>query len=156
MHCYQYAKKNDFSTQSTSVLLAILTRVHDFACRTSFENVMESAKFSRELILSHSARRPPFSIGLDLRTYLISEISQVSKSKEKRSSHRTKPGRPISLWLTIIFATSNSTSTFLHLELSWISLFNIRMNRPRKLSKTTVNLSPLFRILGVLGCWPWV
>ena len=44
------------------VLLAILTRVHDYACLTSFENIMESAKFCRELILAHSARRPPFSI----------------------------------------------------------------------------------------------
>ena len=62
MHCYHYAVKHGFTAESTSVLLAILTRVHDYACLTSFENIMESAKFSRELILAHSARRPPFSI----------------------------------------------------------------------------------------------
>jgi len=62
MHCYNFTTKHKFNMQSISVLLGILNQVHAYACQTSFENILESSKFSRELILAHATRRPPFSI----------------------------------------------------------------------------------------------
>jgi hypothetical protein len=60
--CYNFAQKNKFSVQSTSVLLSILNRVHEYSCSTSFENTLICSNFCQELILSHSVLRPPFSI----------------------------------------------------------------------------------------------
>merc|ERR1712048_766227 len=38
--CLSFAKNQNFSGESTSVLLAVLNRVHIYACQTSFENTI--------------------------------------------------------------------------------------------------------------------
>merc|ERR1712130_66939 len=57
-----FAMRNNLSPEAISVLLAVLNRVHNFACQTSFENTASSATFMEELIKSHSLLWPPFAI----------------------------------------------------------------------------------------------
>lgn len=60
--CLNFTREQNFTAEGTSVILAVLNRVHKYACKTSFENTIDSASFMRELILTHSYSRPPFAI----------------------------------------------------------------------------------------------
>uniref|UniRef100_A0A665UVN9 Si:ch73-81k8.2 n=2 Tax=Echeneis naucrates TaxID=173247 RepID=A0A665UVN9_ECHNA len=59
-----FTRENSFKKEQTSALLSIIKSIHDANVETPLNNLEHCLKYCKELLLTHSVRRPPFSIAL--------------------------------------------------------------------------------------------
>ncbi|KAG7507741.1 hypothetical protein JOB18_043231 [Solea senegalensis] len=59
-----FCRENHFKKEQTSALLSIIKSIHEANIETPLNNMKQCFKYSNELLLRHSVRRPPFSISL--------------------------------------------------------------------------------------------
>ncbi|XP_017273981.1 coiled-coil domain-containing protein 189 isoform X2 [Kryptolebias marmoratus] len=59
-----FCRERRFRREQTSALLSIIKSVHEANIETPLDNVDQCLKYSQELLLRHSVRRPPFSVNL--------------------------------------------------------------------------------------------
>ena len=62
LHAIVFAKLQNFSKEQLSAFFSILKQTHDVCVSTPFGNVEECFSLFRELILTHSVHRPPWSL----------------------------------------------------------------------------------------------
>lgn len=61
-HAIIFAKLQNFSKEQMSTYFSILKQTHEVCVATPFGNVEECFSFFRELVLTHSVHRPPWSL----------------------------------------------------------------------------------------------
>ncbi|XP_030255200.1 cilia- and flagella-associated protein 119 [Sparus aurata] len=59
-----FCRERNFKKEQTSALLSIIKSIHEANVETPLNNIEQSFKYCKELLLCHSVRRPPFSINL--------------------------------------------------------------------------------------------
>ncbi|XP_041672038.1 coiled-coil domain-containing protein 189 [Cheilinus undulatus] len=64
VHTVLFCRQRSFIREQTSALLSIIKSVHEANIATPLNNIEQSFKYCKELLLCHSVRRPPFSINL--------------------------------------------------------------------------------------------
>ncbi|XP_031572549.1 coiled-coil domain-containing protein 189-like [Actinia tenebrosa] len=74
----QFAKDNNFTKEQISAFFSIIKCIHEMAIDTPFGNVKPVFEYTKDLILCHSIKRPPFSIALfstdqvkNITTYIV-------------------------------------------------------------------------------------
>ncbi|XP_063077715.1 coiled-coil domain-containing protein 189 [Engraulis encrasicolus] len=68
-----FSRSKKFNREQTSTMLSIFKRVHKANTDTPLNNADECFNYCSELLLCHSVRRPPFSIGL----YSLSQMTDI-------------------------------------------------------------------------------
>ncbi|XP_020493252.2 coiled-coil domain-containing protein 189 [Labrus bergylta] len=64
VHTVFFCRESRFNKEQTSALLSIMKSVHEANIETPLNNIDQSFKYCKELLLCHSVRRPPYSINL--------------------------------------------------------------------------------------------
>ncbi|XP_037547573.1 coiled-coil domain-containing protein 189 [Nematolebias whitei] len=59
-----FCRTHGLKKEQTSALLSIIKSIHEANIETPLNNIDECLKYSQELLLCHSVRRPPFSINI--------------------------------------------------------------------------------------------
>ncbi|KAM6964215.1 cilia- and flagella-associated protein 119 [Tautogolabrus adspersus] len=59
-----FCRESRFNKEQTSALLSIIKSAHEANIETPLNNIEQSFKYCKELLLCHSVRRPPYSINL--------------------------------------------------------------------------------------------
>ncbi|KAL2078135.1 hypothetical protein ACEWY4_025820 [Coilia grayii] len=70
-----FCRANKLNREQTSTLLSIFKRVHQANIDTPLNNADQCFNYCSELLLCHSVRRPPFSIGL----YNLNQMTDILK-----------------------------------------------------------------------------
>ncbi|XP_065830548.1 cilia- and flagella-associated protein 119-like [Oscarella lobularis] len=63
-YALQFAEEMKFSREQTSAFFSIVKATHHKCIETPFDNMQATFDFFKELVLCHSVRRPPYSVGL--------------------------------------------------------------------------------------------
>ncbi|XP_062382171.1 coiled-coil domain-containing protein 189 [Sardina pilchardus] len=75
MNAVLFSRRKKFNREQTSTLLSIFKRVHEANTDTPLNNAEQCFNYCSELLLCHSVRRPPFSIGL----YNLNQMTDILK-----------------------------------------------------------------------------
>ncbi|XP_031417000.1 coiled-coil domain-containing protein 189 isoform X2 [Clupea harengus] len=75
MNAVLFCRGMKFNKAQTSTLLSIFKRVHQANIDTALNNAEQCFNYCSELLLCHSVRRPPFSIGL----YNLNQMTDILK-----------------------------------------------------------------------------
>ncbi|XP_014787651.1 cilia- and flagella-associated protein 119 [Octopus bimaculoides] len=73
-YAVQFAREEDFTNEQLSAYFSIVKRVHEVCVESPFGNLEETFTYFKDLLVSHSVCRPPFSIEL----FSSEEIKKIS------------------------------------------------------------------------------
>ncbi|KAM9715958.1 cilia- and flagella-associated protein 119 isoform 1-T1 [Menidia menidia] len=70
-----FCRQHSFKKEQISALLSIIRSIHEANTETPLNNIEQCVKYSKELLLCHSVRRPPFSVNI----FSFQEVESILK-----------------------------------------------------------------------------
>ncbi|XP_062516843.1 cilia- and flagella-associated protein 119-like [Corticium candelabrum] len=72
-YALQFAEENSFSYEQTSAFFSIVKATHHKCIETPYDSMQETYEFFKSLLLCHSVKRPPYSIGI----FAMAEVEKI-------------------------------------------------------------------------------
>ena len=74
-HVVIFARREDFTPEQLSALFSIVKTIHHLCISTPYDNTAQCYQMLKELLVSHSVHRPPYSIQL----YSLDQVKNITE-----------------------------------------------------------------------------